>query len=1106
MVDSTGTVVKTTAVYNNQGIATDTFDANINAGRPGNHVSVAYDSTGLYPASITQSMTGGVHHVSYYSYDANNGNLISSTDENATSATDSSHTTYHFHDSMGRLTSTLYPDGGAVQVSYDGVSSPPKVTVTTTKGSAGGSIVETHLYDGFGRPTQTQSNSDPQGTVYTNISYDRSGRVGAVSNPYRGSGDPAFGYTSYAYDGLGRKVRQCQPDNGTANGPCVAGSSYQRWIYNGSTTTFIDEHQSSWQQKSDSLGRLTSVIEPGGLSTSYVYDTLGNLKSVSQAGGPTEAPRVRSFTYDMLSRLVASKNPETGTICYGSVPSGQTPNLNTTTFPWSTNCTPGYDANSNLVAKADARGVVTSYSYDALSRLLNKSYSDGTYPSSFAYDGYRWDGNPASSVGVTSLNAIGKLSDAENRVNVGKVFSYDVMGRINLQTGYNYPGNGGWYGSTIAAKYDLIGNMTDLTYPNGRHIKQTFDAVGRLSTSRSVDINGTAASQSYLQGTYYFPDGSPSTITYGNGVVETIGKNSRLQVQSMAASNSFAPFNGGNFLLHTYSYASPDGSTVGSNGNVYGIADTLNPARYQAFTYDPLNRIRSFSLGGVVSQAYQLDSFGNMTQVVNGAAVTTFDAATNRVSNLPCAATLPSNLHPFDAAGNQRCGTDTNQATMLYNYDAESRISTINTLSSSSPFVSYIYGADGSRAVKLNADGTFTVYVDFNGQTLTEVDQTGGTADYIYANGERIARVSSADTRLHLSGNNCASCGGPYRWFWFPAVPQALTFQQGTKLAWRQYQSGAASPGGGIFMITNTGLHLDLGVPDQNGQSMNSMTTQGQWVQRVVDLSAFNGQSPVQIGLGTDGAAGVDPWNIYMADITFIQPDGSTVTLYNGQAAGGWGQWGDQGVQGYSITSETVPLNNDPTSSGGLNAHFYLGDHLGTAQMEFAAGGWPVWQGQFAPYGGELDTQVTANHYKFAGKERDAETGLDYFGARYYASNMGRWMSPDWADRPEAVPYSVMANPQSLNLYGYEGNNPLSNADADGHCWPVCELIAPAAHYIATHPKAAAAFDKVSNGIGKAASAAGNFLDKNAIVLGSALMVAGIASSSTVTLYRCTLS
>lgn len=46
---------------------------------------------------------------------------------------------------------------------------------------------------------------------------------------------------------------------------------------------------------------------------------------------------------------------------------------------------------------------------------------------------------------------------------------------------------------------------------------------------------------------------------------------------------------------------------------------------------------------------------------------------------------------------------------------------------------------------------------------------------------------------------------------------------------------------------------------------------------------------------------------------------------------------------------------------------------------------------------------------------------------------MGRWMSPDWADKPEAVLYSDLADPQSLNLYGYVRNNPLSKADPDGH-------------------------------------------------------------------------
>ena len=71
--------------------------------------------------------------------------------------------------------------------------------------------------------------------------------------------------------------------------------------------------------------------------------------------------------------------------------------------------------------------------------------------------------------------------------------------------------------------------------------------------------------------------------------------------------------------------------------------------------------------------------------------------------------------------------------------------------------------------------------------------------------------------------------------------------------------------------------------------------------------------------------------------------------------------------------------------------------------------------------------------YKFTGKERDTETNLDNFGARYYGSGLGRFVTPDWAVKAEAVPYAQFGNPQSLNLYGYGGNNPLSKNDPDGH-------------------------------------------------------------------------
>jgi len=75
----------------------------------------------------------------------------------------------------------------------------------------------------------------------------------------------------------------------------------------------------------------------------------------------------------------------------------------------------------------------------------------------------------------------------------------------------------------------------------------------------------------------------------------------------------------------------------------------------------------------------------------------------------------------------------------------------------------------------------------------------------------------------------------------------------------------------------------------------------------------------------------------------------------------------------------------------------------------------------------------------FSGKERDTESGNDYFEARYYSSNMGRFMSPDWSAQVEPIPYSKLDDPQSLNLYAYVGNNPLARMDVDGHMGSVAE-------------------------------------------------------------------
>jgi len=88
----------------------------------------------------------------------------------------------------------------------------------------------------------------------------------------------------------------------------------------------------------------------------------------------------------------------------------------------------------------------------------------------------------------------------------------------------------------------------------------------------------------------------------------------------------------------------------------------------------------------------------------------------------------------------------------------------------------------------------------------------------------------------------------------------------------------------------------------------------------------------------------------------------------------------------------------------------------------------------FDPFGGEhVVTNTCPQNYKFTGKERDTESNLDNFEARYYSSQFGRFQSADWSAVPVPVPYADLGNPQTLNLYAYVKNNPMNLSDPSGH-------------------------------------------------------------------------
>jgi RHS repeat-associated protein len=106
---------------------------------------------------------------------------------------------------------------------------------------------------------------------------------------------------------------------------------------------------------------------------------------------------------------------------------------------------------------------------------------------------------------------------------------------------------------------------------------------------------------------------------------------------------------------------------------------------------------------------------------------------------------------------------------------------------------------------------------------------------------------------------------------------------------------------------------------------------------------------------------------------------------------------------------------------------YQYGNHLGSASLELDNSGNIISYEEYFPYGGtsfiagKNEKEVKLKEYRYTGKERDDSTGLYYYGARYYAPWLIRWLSADPAGPVDG-----------LNLYVYVSNNPIRKIDSMG--------------------------------------------------------------------------
>jgi RHS repeat-associated protein len=748
-LNTTGANLTTMIQYDDAGNILSTIDPN------GNTTSMSYSDSWLNTTCAPSGQGKAYVTTVTNALQQNTTNIFNSCTGLRSSTSDAdSQTTNFSYDFADRKTQTSFPDGGQVGTTYN--DTPPVSATTTTKITSSLNKVVVTARDDLGRVSQTQLTSDTPSTTSTVTTYDTLGRTSTVSNPYRATTDTTYGVTTNEYDGLSRVTKVIPPDGDSTTDNTTTAYDIYLGIPAGSPTIFrdcttvTDEAGKARESCVDGLGRLTQVFEdPNGVDyeTDYAYDPLDNLLSVTQKGGSTNSAnwRVRTSTYDSLSRLRCAANPEIQVVTCPTSATGTYPSFGATLYT--------YDNDGNVLTKTapspnqpstGTKTVTTTYTYDALNRLTGKSYNDGytSNPSTpsvtYGYDGTAPTGcTPPTETDSYPIGRRTGMCDGSG----ASSWKHDKMGRV-LQERRTIGAATGEYQTD---SFNLDGS-TATFFDFGYGVAYSYNGAGRpISASSAPDGN------LYVTAATYAPPGELAGFTNGTSISGAITYNSRLQPVQMYFTNgtisnttltqlqqTTCPTTAATIMNQSYNF----GFGTNDNGDVQSIANCLNTNRTENFTYDSLNRVASgYSSGSPWGETYTIDAWGNLYGRSPIAGKSNYEGlSTSAGTNNQLAS------YTYDTAGNMTVNLST-----TYTYDAENRLIWTNSNSG----YRYIYDGDGNRVEKCVAAtattacpttaGTGTLYWrGINSDPLTETDAAGNVQNtYVFFAGQRVARVDS---------------------------------------------------------------------------------------------------------------------------------------------------------------------------------------------------------------------------------------------------------------------------------------------------------------------------------------------------------------------------
>ena len=667
---------------------------------------------------------GGLNLTTSYTYDLN-GNKITSTDPRGK-------TTYFTYDNSNRLVQVTYPPASSATD-----ASAPRKTIIYDK--CGNKTSETDelgnktlfVYDGLNRLTQQSRDLNGNGVIDSSDSTTRFyyNRV----NSKRATVDPRNYMTLYDYDALQRLAKVTDPYGNATTfeyGENSGGNSFDSSGFKPTSTTDArgyvttvtydalfraieksvqyDKNNNLYAVTStvyDEVGNPISVTDPLNHTTTTQYDALNRPYLVTNSDNTTkqivytgtglkwkqidELQRVNETEYDGAGRPVNVYGPE---VDNGS---GILKRPLTRTE---------YDAAGNVIATINPLENRWDFTYDARNRKITEQQ-----PAVANGPG----GALTRPLITTTYDLVGNviaLTDARgNTTNT----TYDAANRpIQVQAPAVTLPEGGTARPTTSTVYDLAGNATRVTDPNGHVVINTYDALNRLWTTRdAANIlvtneydaagNRTAVIDGKSQRTEFKYDGLNRLTETKDPANQSVlftydGVNKTARVDSKGQRTEYAYDTRNRLTTVSYMGASGENRTYGYDnvGNLLSVTQP-NTLANVGYTYDALNRQITETSGGY-THTYRYDLAGNRLGTIYGGTGLTLVSTYDSLNRLY---TLLENGHTtsyaYDLGGNIVRKTLPNGDKINSGFDATNRTTTLSGVSTnSSALYTYTYSYD----------------------------------------------------------------------------------------------------------------------------------------------------------------------------------------------------------------------------------------------------------------------------------------------------------------------------------------------------------------------------------------------------------------------------